>query len=128
MTEQTRIVIDPQICHGAPCVRGLRYPVTMILELLASGMSHAEILANWQKRCRFCTTLNEQLHDDFTVILSFSWLNVKDRHFLRLVPATTIPTSRLEIDVLLSRLETRLKPRACSEAKTTTIANDSSAA
>jgi len=47
MAEQTRIVIDRQICHGSPCVRGLRYPVTMILELLASGMSHVEILANY---------------------------------------------------------------------------------
>lgn len=47
MTENTRIVIDPQICHGSPCVRGLRYPVTMILELLASGMSHSEILADY---------------------------------------------------------------------------------
>ena len=47
MSENTRIVIDPQICHGSPCVRGLRYPVTMILELLASGMSHAEILADY---------------------------------------------------------------------------------
>ncbi len=47
MAEPTRIVIDPQICHGSPRVRGLRYPVTMILELLASGMSHAEILADY---------------------------------------------------------------------------------
>jgi len=47
MTDNTRIVIDPQICHGEPCVRGLRYPLTMILELLASGMSHAEILADY---------------------------------------------------------------------------------
>lgn len=47
MTENTRIVIDPEICHGSPCVRGLRYPVTMILELLASGMSHLEILADY---------------------------------------------------------------------------------
>jgi len=47
MTENTRIVIDPQVCHGTPCVRGLRYPVTMILELLASGMSHEEILADY---------------------------------------------------------------------------------
>ena len=42
-----RITIDPQICHGKPCIRGLRYPVTMILELLASGMSHPEILADY---------------------------------------------------------------------------------
>lgn len=47
MTDDTRIVIGPEICHGSPCVRGLRYPVTMILELLASGMSHSEILADY---------------------------------------------------------------------------------
>ncbi len=47
MTENSRIVIDTQICHGAPCIRGLRYPVTMILELLASGMSHQEILTDY---------------------------------------------------------------------------------
>ena len=47
MNENTRIVIDPEICHGAPCIRGLRYPVTTILELLASGMSHVEILADY---------------------------------------------------------------------------------
>jgi uncharacterized protein (DUF433 family) len=40
-------VIDAQICHGAPCIRGLRYPVTMILQQLASGMSHKDILADY---------------------------------------------------------------------------------
>ncbi|MDA0919259.1 MAG: DUF433 domain-containing protein [Planctomycetota bacterium] len=44
----SRITIDPQICHGKPCIRGLRYPVTTILELLASGMSHDEILADYE--------------------------------------------------------------------------------
>lgn len=47
MNGNSRITIDPNICHGKPCVRGLRYPVTMILELLAAGMSHAEILADY---------------------------------------------------------------------------------
>lgn len=47
MSELSRIVIDPYICHGAPCIRGLRYPVTMILEHLASGMSIDEILADY---------------------------------------------------------------------------------
>lgn len=42
-----RITIDPQICHGKPCVRGLRYPVEMLLELLSSGMTHDEILADY---------------------------------------------------------------------------------
>jgi len=43
-----RIVIDPEICHGKPIVRGLRYPVQNILELLASGMSNEEILADYE--------------------------------------------------------------------------------
>jgi uncharacterized protein (DUF433 family) len=47
MTENARIVIDPEICYGSPCVRGLRNPVKMILELLASGMLHSEILADY---------------------------------------------------------------------------------
>ncbi|MCC5648174.1 DUF433 domain-containing protein [Nostoc sp. CHAB 5824] len=43
-----RITIDPNICHGKPCIRGLRYPVEMILELFGSGMSEAEILADYE--------------------------------------------------------------------------------
>ncbi len=42
-----RITIDPAICHGKPCVRGLRYPVELILELLSSGMKEEEILADY---------------------------------------------------------------------------------
>jgi len=43
-----RITIDTEICHGKPTIRGLRYPVEMILELLASGMSHEEILEDYK--------------------------------------------------------------------------------
>jgi uncharacterized protein (DUF433 family) len=34
-----RIVIDPQICHGKPVIRGTRTPVTVILNALAGGDS-----------------------------------------------------------------------------------------
>jgi len=44
----SRITIDPAVCHGKPCVRGLRYPVEMLLELLSSGMTHEEILADYE--------------------------------------------------------------------------------
>ena len=44
----SRITIDPAICHGKPCVRGLRYPVEMLLELLSSGMTPDEILADYE--------------------------------------------------------------------------------
>ena len=42
-----RISTNPSICHGKPCVRGLRYPVDMILELLSAGMTSEEILADY---------------------------------------------------------------------------------
>jgi uncharacterized protein (DUF433 family) len=42
-----RITIDPDICHGKPCIRGLRYPVDIILELLSAGMKNEEILADY---------------------------------------------------------------------------------
>ncbi len=43
-----RITIDPAICHGKPCIRGLRYPVETMLELLSSGMTIDEILADYE--------------------------------------------------------------------------------
>ena len=42
-----RITTDPAICHGKPIVRGLRYPVELILDLLSSGMRDEEILADY---------------------------------------------------------------------------------
>ena len=44
----SRITIDPALCHGKPCVRGLRYPVEILLDLLSSGMTHDEILADYE--------------------------------------------------------------------------------
>lgn len=43
----TRITVDPTIAHGKPTVRGLRYPVEMLLDLLSSGMTQDEILADY---------------------------------------------------------------------------------
>jgi uncharacterized protein (DUF433 family) len=43
-----RITIDPEICHGKPTIRGLRYPVETVLELLSSGMTNEEILADYE--------------------------------------------------------------------------------
>lgn len=39
-----RITINPSICHGKPCVRGMRWPVEVILDLLGSGMTMEEII------------------------------------------------------------------------------------
>lgn len=43
-----RITTNPDICHGKPVVRGLRYPVDNILELLAGGMTHEKILKDYE--------------------------------------------------------------------------------
>jgi uncharacterized protein (DUF433 family) len=40
----SRITVDPEICHGKPCLRGLRYPVESILEYLAGGDSVEDLL------------------------------------------------------------------------------------
>jgi len=39
-----RITINPDICFGKPCVRGMRWPAGVILDLLGSGMSFLEII------------------------------------------------------------------------------------
>jgi uncharacterized protein (DUF433 family) len=44
----SRITLDSNICHGKPCIRGLRYPVEFILELLSSGMTIDEILLDYE--------------------------------------------------------------------------------
>jgi uncharacterized protein (DUF433 family) len=42
-----RITIRPEQCHGQPCIRGMRIRVIDTLEMLAGGMTHAEILADY---------------------------------------------------------------------------------
>ena len=42
-----RITIDPDICHGKPTIRGLRYPVDNMLELMASEMTMEELLVDY---------------------------------------------------------------------------------
>ncbi|WP_295648707.1 DUF433 domain-containing protein [uncultured Mucilaginibacter sp.] len=39
-----RINISPEICHGKPCVRNMRWPVEVIIDMLSSGMSADEIV------------------------------------------------------------------------------------
>jgi uncharacterized protein (DUF433 family) len=58
----SRITIDPAICHGKPCVRGLRYPVENLLELLSSGMTIDEILGDYEDLVR----------DDLLAVLAYA--------------------------------------------------------
>jgi uncharacterized protein (DUF433 family) len=46
-TNIDRITINPDICHGKPTIRNMCYPVEMVLDLLASGMSNQEIINDY---------------------------------------------------------------------------------
>jgi uncharacterized protein (DUF433 family) len=41
-----RITIDPTICHGNACIRHMRWPVEVIIDLIASGMSFDDIISD----------------------------------------------------------------------------------
>ena len=75
MKQMDRITIDPRICHGKPTVRGLRYPVEEILDLLSSGMSHDDILADYE----------DLEYDDILAVLEFAAQLSRER---RQCPAT----------------------------------------
>jgi uncharacterized protein (DUF433 family) len=70
----TRIVIDPEICTGKPCIRGLRFPVARLLGLLAAGETAADILtaypyleaADIEETLRYAAFLAE----DETIVLA----------------------------------------------------------
>jgi uncharacterized protein (DUF433 family) len=40
-------MVDPSICHGKPCVRGLRFPVEFLMELLGGDMATEQILTDY---------------------------------------------------------------------------------
>jgi uncharacterized protein (DUF433 family) len=47
MALNDRIIIDPKLLTGKPVVRGTRISVELVVELLAAGWSHAQILASY---------------------------------------------------------------------------------
>jgi uncharacterized protein (DUF433 family) len=47
MNDHPRITIDPSVCGGKPCIRGMRIRVSDILGMLASGASQGEILEDY---------------------------------------------------------------------------------
>ena len=72
----SRITIDPAVCHGKPCVRGLRYPVERLLDLLNSGMTIGDVLADYEDLQR----------DDLLAVLAFATQLARTR---RLQPVPT---------------------------------------
>ena len=47
MNELERITVNPKQCGGRPCIRGMRIRVKDVLEMLASGATEGEILADF---------------------------------------------------------------------------------
>ncbi len=47
MSELHRVTVDPALCGGRPCLRGLRIRVKDVLDLLAAGASREEILSDY---------------------------------------------------------------------------------
>jgi uncharacterized protein (DUF433 family) len=41
------ISIDPNVCHGQPCIKGTRVLVTVVLDALAAGLSASEIVRHY---------------------------------------------------------------------------------
>ena len=46
MPDLSHITLDPDICHGKPCIRHMRWPVEVVLDLVSTGMAIDEILAD----------------------------------------------------------------------------------
>lgn len=47
MMEPSRMTMDPEICGGRPCIRGMRIRVNDVLAMLAAGATHQEILEDY---------------------------------------------------------------------------------
>ena len=62
MENNARIVLDPAIRSGKPCVKGTRITVSDVLEYLAGGMSEAGILHDFP----------ELTHEDISACLAFA--------------------------------------------------------
>jgi uncharacterized protein (DUF433 family) len=77
MTRLERITSNPEICHGQPTIRGMRYTVESLLELLASGMTNEEILADYE----------DLANDDILAALEFAALSASGGRVIPLASA-----------------------------------------
>jgi uncharacterized protein (DUF433 family) len=64
-----RISIDPEICGGRPCIRGTRMRISDLIEMLASGATKTDILADYDN-------LTE---DDIAAALAYAARATNDR-------------------------------------------------
>ncbi len=52
MNWKTYITIDPKICHGHPCMKGTRIPVSTVLDNVAAGYSYEAIVQSYPSLSR----------------------------------------------------------------------------
>jgi uncharacterized protein (DUF433 family) len=68
-----RISIDPNVCHGRPCIKGTRIWVSLILDFLASGETIEEILKSYpqltEEDVRACIAYGAEMARERFVLL-----------------------------------------------------------
>ena len=52
MNWQSLITCDPNVCHGAACIRGTRIPVSVVMDNLAAGATADEIVRDYPSLTR----------------------------------------------------------------------------
>ena len=67
-----RILADPKVCFGKPCIRGTPIWVSLLLDFLASGMSNQQILAEYPQ-------LTEE---DIRAAIAYGAEMSRERHYL----------------------------------------------
>lgn len=65
-----RISINPNICHGKPCIKGTRIMVHIVLDILAEGTSEEEILDGYPSLT----------HDDIRAAMAYAAEMVREKH------------------------------------------------
>lgn len=64
-----RISIDPNVCGGRPCIKGTRLWVSLLLDLLASGLSETELLSEYP----------QLTHEDVLAAIAYGAVTSRER-------------------------------------------------
>ncbi|MEK7746446.1 MAG: DUF433 domain-containing protein [Elusimicrobiota bacterium] len=68
-----RIEIDPNICHGQPCIKGTRIMVYLILELLEAGLTADDIIRDYYPNLT---------HEDIKACLHYATVLIKEQEYV----------------------------------------------
>ncbi|HHT9135401.1 MAG TPA: DUF433 domain-containing protein [Candidatus Avalokitesvara rifleensis] len=68
-----RIEIDPNVCHGQPCIKGTRVMVYLILELLKEGLTPEDIIRDYYPNLAV---------EDIKACLDYAAFLIKEQEFI----------------------------------------------